>query len=291
MHTQVPYCAVVLLQFCVLSAAGAQTVCRSPDSTSTRFRDEIVRYTTAQLSPDDAIVRDSARLPAVSAGQVTWVTTESVCKKARTTYQQRLTGHGGTPFSGRVYVLRVGTTRYAAMDPGYHYALPCPTCRARCVVRRRLEGTMYSRALLILAVTLSCVPAVAVRAQTVCRPADSLGVAALKNEVTRYGVTSAHLSPKDAVVRDSIRLPAVGASQVTWVTTESVCTKARTAYQNRLANTGGTPFSGRVYVVKVGSTRYAVMDPEFHYALPCPECPPFRLIVVIDSQYRPLSLF
>ena len=115
----------------------------------------------------------------------------------------------------------------------------------------------------------------------VCRPADvtsgdMIGI------LQRYaGATSGG----DKTVRDSLHLPLVSSSQVVLVTAESVCKKANQAYQGKLANTGGSPFSGKVYVVQVGSSNYAVMDPAFNYGNPR-----FWTIVVLDSRYKPLSI-
>jgi hypothetical protein len=69
------------------------------------------------------------------------------------------------------------------------------------------------------------------------------------------------------------------------VTTESVCKKANATYQSTLGGTGGTSFSGRVYVVKIG-TVYAVLDPVFNYGNP------HNWVVEIqDSRFRKLSLY
>ena len=119
-------------------------------------------------------------------------------------------------------------------------------------------------------------------AQTVCRPTDSLATE-FKAEIARY---SAATYPGDVVVRDSLRLPAVPVSQVVFVSQESSCKKARDSYQQELAGSGGGAFSGRVYVLKVG-TAYAVLDPEFKYD-PASEN---WVIVIMDSRYKKLSMF
>jgi hypothetical protein len=76
----------------------------------------LARYAFANR-PDEKAVRDSLRLP--QSGQTSIITSESVCKKANPAYQGVLagTGHG---FSGKVYVIQVGTT-YAVFDPVYHW--------------------------------------------------------------------------------------------------------------------------------------------------------------------------
>ena len=107
--------AVLLLGTANAELVGAQ-VCMPNDSTAERIRVRLARYALAN-HPDDKAVRDSLRLP--QSAQISIVTSESVCKKANTAYQATLagTGHG---FSGKVYVVQVGTT-YAVCDPVYHW--------------------------------------------------------------------------------------------------------------------------------------------------------------------------
>jgi hypothetical protein len=86
-------------------------------------------------------------------------------------------------------------------------------------------------------------------------------------------------------VRDSLRLPALAASQVVLVTTESVCKKANAAYQSSVAGTGGTGLTGRVYVIKIGD-RYAVLDPGYNYG----ESGNWT-VVILDSHYNYLATY
>lgn len=117
--------------------------------------------------------------------------------------------------------------------------------------------------------------------QAVCRIADTTSVRLL-SEIARY---SDAVSPQDLIVRDSLRLPAVPTSQVTLVTQEAVCKKANAAYQADRSGTGGSGFSGRVYVAKAGDT-YAVLDPSFRYGSSLN-----WTVVIMDSRYRKLSVF
>ena len=119
-------------------------------------------------------------------------------------------------------------------------------------------------------------------AQTICRPADSLG-AEFKAEMSRY---SDPVHPGEFVVRDSLRLPPTPAAQVVFVAQEATCKKARDAYQRELAGSGGGAFSGSVYVLKVG-TAYAVLDPGFKYD---PDSENW-VIVIMNSQFKKLSMF
>jgi hypothetical protein len=69
------------------------------------------------------------------------------------------------------------------------------------------------------------------------------------------------------------------------VTQEAVCKKAKAAYETEFSGQGSS-FSGRLYVVKAGST-YAVLDPDYHYH---PSRPRWS-IMIMDDRYRKLSLF
>lgn len=119
-------------------------------------------------------------------------------------------------------------------------------------------------------------------AQTVCRTTDTT------SEQLRYhiGQYSSPTSTDKVVIKDSLRLGSASPSEVLLVSSESVCKKARDAYQQRLADRGGSAFSGRVYVLKVG-TPYAVYDPLYRVSA----ADPFGIIVIMDSRYKPLSLF
>jgi hypothetical protein len=70
------------------------------------------------------------------------------------------------------------------------------------------------------------------------------------------------------------------------VTQEAVCKKAKAAYEAGMTQRGGAGFSGRVYVVKSGST-YAVLDPDHHRDGRTNNW----IIMIMDSRYQTLSLF
>ena len=116
-------------------------------------------------------------------------------------------------------------------------------------------------------------------AQSACRAADSTS-AALVAELTKYaGATSGD----NKIVRDSLHIPLTSTSGVGLVTTAATCRKARDAYQAKFANTGGGAFSGRVYVIKLGSV-YAVLDPGFKYS-----DPDVLTVQIVDSRFRHLA--
>lgn len=139
-------------------------------------------------------------------------------------------------------------------------------------VRMRLSVVMG----LVLAVAM---PPAALP-QTYCRPADTQ-TATLKLDVGRYSSATAG---DGKIVRDSLRLPHVPENQITVVSQEATCRKANAALQSLFANTGNTTFSGRVYVLQVG-TAYAVVDPAYRHDPNLPVGP----ILFLDSRFKPLS--
>jgi hypothetical protein len=88
---------------------------------------------------------------------------------------------------------------------------------------------------------------------------------------------------------DSLRLPFVPANELKLVADERTCRKANQAYQAELQNTGGSGFSGRVYVVRVG-TSYAVLDPALRYGAEY-GAPDFWTVLITDSNFKPLAIF
>ena len=113
--------SALLLATSLSLPASAQSVCRPADKASADLIEEMGRYSSAPAG-DAAIMRDSLRLPSVPRSQVALVTNESVCKKAKATYQTSLSTPGHT-FSGRVYVVKIGTV-YAVLDPTFNLGDP-----------------------------------------------------------------------------------------------------------------------------------------------------------------------
>jgi hypothetical protein len=116
----------------------------------------------------------------------------------------------------------------------------------------------------------------------VCRPADSTS-AGLIRELKRY---ASALSGDERIMRDTLRLPFTSPAQVVLVTSESTCRKANTAYQTAVANSGGTGLTGRVYLIKVGAERYAVLDPNYNAGTPGA-----WTVVIFDSRFKMLSSY
>jgi hypothetical protein len=61
--------------------------------------------------------------------------------------------------------------------------------------------------------------------------------------------------------RNAYQLPVVAASKVTVVTTSSVCRKAGAAYHAAVTPPGTPQVSRTLVVIKVGTMRYVVLDP------------------------------
>jgi hypothetical protein len=136
-----------------------------------------------------------------------------------------------------------------------------------------------NRSSLLAALVFACWPAVVVAQTSVCRPADAesaLVLAWVKGIVT--GTDSASLRQRTAM-----QLPQVSASQVTYVTDATTCSKVLTPYAASIgfkapATGPGEVPSGKLYVVKVG-TVYVATDPALRAG-------DFRLIATVSKQYK-----
>ena len=135
------------------------------------------------------------------------------------------------------------------------------------------------RRLLAVATAMLCVP-IQLAAQTYCRPAD-LQTTTMISDIARW---SSAASGDDKIVRDSLRLPLVPKNQLQVVTQEATCKKANSALQSAFANTGNNTFSGKVYVIQVG-TVYGVVDPSYKARAADLVGP----ILFLDSRFKPLS--
>lgn len=86
-----------------------------------------------------------------------------------------------------------------------------------------------------------------------------------------------------SVTRNAYKLPAVAASKVSVVTSGSVCNQAGTAY-NAAVSPGVQPVSRTLVVIKIGTTRYVVLDPDERAG-------EFQVQVVFDKQWSELIRF
>jgi hypothetical protein len=120
---------------------------------------------------------------------------------------------------------------------------------------------------------------VAAQAPSPCRPADATSGRVL------LWLTDVVTGTDPALVqrRTAMGLPQVPASQISYVTDKSVCSKAVTTYNSKAGYQTGAPgaseaLSGRLYVFKVG-TAYVANDP----AILAGE---FRIYVTMDKTYK-----
>jgi hypothetical protein len=74
------------------SVAQAQ-ICRPTDEMSEQLRYHLGQY-SSPTSADKAIVKDSLKLGSADPKQITLVTSETSCEKARDAYNQRLANQG-----------------------------------------------------------------------------------------------------------------------------------------------------------------------------------------------------
>lgn len=131
------------------------------------------------------------------------------------------------------------------------------------------------RSLFILSI---CLPVVA-NSQVVCRPADDLSANLIQQ-------LSDMLTTGDSL-RMSLTVPVVPASQVTLVTNEATCTRAREVQDSVIASSNSSylpPYPSRpLYVVSVG-TYYASLDTSNSEA-------EWRSVYIWDDHWRFLGFF
>jgi hypothetical protein len=113
-----------------------------------------------------------------------------------------------------------------------------------------------------------------------CQPATGSHALALKDYVVR--LTGG--DPSLADTRDSYKLPATSASKVTVITTKSTCQAAAQAYHRATRGTTAPAISRSVVVVKVGTTRYVVYDPQERHG-------EYAITFVFDMSWVPLAGF
>ena len=113
-----------------------------------------------------------------------------------------------------------------------------------------------------------------------CQPTNSPSSVALKD----YAVRLTGGDPSLAETRQVYQLPTANASQVTIVKTTRTCQQAALAYNKALRGPSAPQISRSVSVIKIGSTRYLVLDPAEREG-------EYEVTVVFDAAFVPLSSF
>ena len=84
--------------------------------------------------------------------------------------------------------------------------------------------------------------------------------------------------------RQAYQLPTVAPSEVQIVKTESICRQAAQAYHKAVRGNSAPQVPRSVAVIKVGTTRYLVLDPAEREG-------EFEVTVIFDSAFAPLVSF
>jgi hypothetical protein len=113
-----------------------------------------------------------------------------------------------------------------------------------------------------------------------CAATASNDAKTLKDYATRLTSGDATLE----TTRTTYSLPLTPAKQVSLVTTKSVCQQAAQAYHRAVRGPTVPQISRTVVVVKVGSTRYLVLDP-------VEQAGEYNVTVVFDAGFAPIAAF
>jgi hypothetical protein len=112
-----------------------------------------------------------------------------------------------------------------------------------------------------------------------CQPATSNAATVLRNYVVR--LTG---DPGYAQRRQLYQLPTATRSNVQVVTQSKTCKDAAQAYHAAVRGASAPPISRQVVVIKVGSTRYVVLDPKEQEG-------EYEITVIFNSSFQPLASF
>ncbi len=120
------------------------------------------------------------------------------------------------------------------------------------------------------------------------RPASAQTYTCLSNtthDLYYYVVRLVTGTDSDMVAtRRRYKLPSVDKSKVSVVTTSSVCNQAGAAYHASVTPPGTPAIPRTLVVIKVGTTRYVVLDPNEHAG-------EFQLNAIFDSKWHYLIGF
>jgi len=126
------------------------------------------------------------------------------------------------------------------------------------------------------------IPLTRVSAQTyTCRSASSAETLAMKDYIIRLVTGTDSVT---VATRAQYQLPIVDASKVSVVTTTNTCQSAGAAYEKALNPTGTPAVSRSMVVIKIGTTRYAIIDPVEKNG-------EYEVNMITDSKFAVLAMF
>jgi hypothetical protein len=121
------------------------------------------------------------------------------------------------------------------------------------------------------AATFAIAPQAAAQSVRRCRAADNTSERLIVEVKSRIAATDS----EQAADRDTLfKIPVVDVDQISLVTDETTCLRAASAYGSQPGSTAPT----RVYVVKLGSKGYAVLDPD----QPAGE---YRIVMILSTKF------
>ena len=135
---------------------------------------------------------------------------------------------------------------------------------------------VVSRCFAALNLVIAGVSSAALAQTYTCLPSTNEDAQVLYNAVVSIVTGTDSLAAR---TRNAYQLPAVTASKVSVVATASVCSRAGDAYHAVVAAPGTPPVSRTLVVIKVGTTRYVVLDPNEMTG-------EFRNNIVFDSRWN-----
>jgi len=131
------------------------------------------------------------------------------------------------------------------------------------------------RIALLVSVVTSCALARGAAQTYTCLAGTQWAASSLRDYVVRL-VTGT--DSESVATRNRYQLPATIASKVTVETSSTLCNKAGAAYHTAVTAPGTPPVSRTLALVKVGSTRYVVLDPNQRAG-------EFEVNIVFDSKW------
>ena len=139
------------------------------------------------------------------------------------------------------------------------------------------------RRLLVSLVLFVSIPGACLHAQTyTCAPTTSDASFSMREYMIRLVTATSDTSL--VATRNAYHLSAVDSSKVSIVTTAKVCADAAIAYNKALHGASAPAVSRTMTVVKIGNTRYAIIDSVERYG-------EYEVNVITDSNFVVLAIF